>query len=315
MKLPTKQENFIVSTMWQPHFHVHVAVAMIFQALPLTATPTNASSEDVSSSPIPAESYFREHNSTHLLYAHIIFMFLGWICALPICMFSFKVKCIPETYFKLAVMLNIAKSNLRYPSHLVFLGLHSIGTIFGLAYNSRTPDLYPKASHNGLGWVLSALIFAHFIVGIVKNSIGRTSDSGTKGERAPFITGAPGRMTREEESDMEAPNRPSRSSSSRAASPYPELSESSIESDSETLFDVHLRYNSRFKHAYDEPLTWRRRWENVSGSNLLVRILDLGFDIVDRALLILGFVAICTGIVTMAGIFVRMLIGDTWTTY
>ena len=206
-------------------------------------------------------------------------------------------------------MLNIAKSNLRYPSQIAFLGLHGIGTIFGLAYNSRTPDLYPRASHSGLGWALSVLISAHFIIGIVKDSIGRTSDSGTKDERVPFIKEATGMMTREEEHNMEASNQLNRSSSSRAASPYPELSESSIETDSETLFDVHLHYNSRLEHRYDEPMTWSRRWANVSGSNLLVRILDLWFSIVDRGLLILGFVAICTGIVTMTGIFVRMLIG------
>ncbi|PSS07090.1 hypothetical protein M430DRAFT_148238 [Amorphotheca resinae ATCC 22711] len=246
----------------------------------------NASSEDVSSSPIPAESYFKEHTSSNLLLAHIIFMFLGWVGALPISM-----------------MLNIAKSNLRYLSQIAFLGLHGIGTIFGLAYNSRTPDLYPKASHNGLGWALSALIFAYFIIGIVKDSIRRTSDSGIKDERAPFIAEATGRMTREEERNMKASNQPSRTSSSRAASPYPNLSESSVETDSETIFDVHLHYNSRLEHGYDEPMTWSRRWANVSGSNLFVRILDLWFDVVDRGLLILGFVAICTGIVTMAGIF------------
>lgn len=206
-------------------------------------------------------------------------------------------------------MLNIAQSHLRYPSQIVFLGLHGIGTIFGLAYNSRTPDLYPKASHNGLGWALSALIFAHFIIGIVKDSIGRTSDSGTKDERAPFIAEATGRMTREEERTMTASTQPSRSSSSEDASPYPNPSQSSVETDSDTLFDVHLPYNSRLVHRYDEPMTWSRRWANVSGSNLLVRILDLWFDIIDQGLLILGFVAICTGIVTMAGIFVRMFIG------
>lgn len=206
-------------------------------------------------------------------------------------------------------MLNIAKSNLRYPSQIAFLGLHGIGTIFGLAYNSRTPDLYQKALHNNLGWALSALIFAHFIIGIVKDSIGKTSDSGTKDERAPFIAEATGRMTREEERNMEVSNRPSRSSSSRAASLYPELLETSIETDSETLFDVHLHYTSRLEHRYDEPTTWSQQWTNISGSNLLVRILDLWFSIVDRGLLILGFVAICTGIVTMTGIFVRILIG------
>lgn len=85
-------KDFIVSTMWQRRFHVHTAVAMIFQALPLAATPVNAGSEDASSSPIPAESYFREHTSSNLLYAHIIFMFLSWVGALPICMFLSEVK-------------------------------------------------------------------------------------------------------------------------------------------------------------------------------------------------------------------------------
>ncbi len=206
-------------------------------------------------------------------------------------------------------MLNLAKSNLRYPSHIVFLGLHGIGTVFGLAYNSRTPDLYPKSSHNGLGWVLSALIFAHFIVGVVKDSIGRTSESGTKDERAPFIAEATGRMSREDDRNMEASSPPSRSSSSRSASPFPNVSESSVETGSETLMSVHLHCNSRVEHAYDEPMTWSRRWANVSGSSLLVRFLDVWFDFVEQGLLILGFVAICTGIVTMAGIFVRILPG------
>ncbi|KFY46073.1 hypothetical protein V495_02661 [Pseudogymnoascus sp. VKM F-4514 (FW-929)] len=272
--------------MWQPPFHVHIAVAMISQALPLAATPMNASSEDVSSLPIPAETYFREHASSNLLYAHIIFMFLSWVGALPI-----------------AIMLNIAKSSLRYPSHIAFLSLHSIGTIFGLAYNSKTPDLYPKAVHDGLGWALSILIFAHFIIGIVRDSIRRTSGSGTKDERAPFVAEATRRISSEEERNMETSNQPSRSSLSRATSPYPELSESSIETDSETIFDVHLHYNSRLEHRYDEPMTYNRRWANVSGSNLPVRILDLCFGIVNRGLLVLGFVAICTGIVTMTGIF------------
>lgn len=169
--------------------------------------------------------------------------------------------------------------------------------------------------HDSLGWALSALIFAHFVIGIVRDFIGKASASGTKDERAPFIAEAARRMTSEEERNMEASNQPRRSSSSRAASPYPELSESSIETDSETIFDVHLHYNSRLEHRYDEPMTWSRRWANVSGSNLLVRILDLWYVIVDRGLLVLGFVAICTGIVTMAGIFVRMFDQDIWTTY
>ena len=126
----------------------------------------------------------------------------------------------------------------------------------------------------------------------MKNFIRRTSGSETKDEWALFIAETMRRMTREEERNMEASNQPSRSSSSRAASPCPEHSDYFLETDSETLFDLHLDHNSRLEHRYDEPMTWSRRWDNVSGLNLLVRIIDLWFGIVDRVLLILGFVAI-----------------------
>ena len=54
---------------------------------------------------------------------------------------------------------------------------------------------------------------------------------------------------------MEALNQPSRLSSFRAASPYPEPSESSIMTDSKMLFDVHVHNNSRLEYQYDEPMT------------------------------------------------------------
>jgi hypothetical protein len=71
--------------MWQSHFHVYTAVAIISQAQLLTAMSLNASMENTKLSPAPADSYFREHTASNLLYAHIAFMLLSWIGALPIC--------------------------------------------------------------------------------------------------------------------------------------------------------------------------------------------------------------------------------------
>jgi hypothetical protein len=61
--------------------------------------------------------------------------------------------------------MDIARSNLRFPSQVLFIGLHLIGIVFGLAYNSKTPDLYPNKSHQKLRWALTGIIAVQFIQG------------------------------------------------------------------------------------------------------------------------------------------------------
>ena len=203
-------------------------------------------------------------------------------------------------------MLNIAGSNLRYPFHVAFLGFLGIGVILGLAYKSRTPDLYPGGLHNNIGWVLTVLVFVHFIVGILR-SFTKHRELGKDRELTPFISS----RSHEEDPDSDHPNQ---SLSPKNISPCPSRSDCPTEdTDVETLFDVHLQDNSRLKHRFNNPMSCRRRWWNVSESNFPNQRLDIGYDFVLRFFLILGFVVICTGIVTMAGIFVRTRTLTCWT--
>lgn len=191
-------------------------------------------------------------------------------------------------------MFSIASSNLRYPSHVVFLGLHGIGIILGLAYKFKTPDLYLGSSHNKFGWFSTVLIFAHFMVGVLR-SFTKHRQPDTDHELTPFIS------SQNLEGD---PN--STHTNQRSISSCPSRSECPTEeTDSETLFDVHLHYNPRLEHRFDEPISWNRRWLKISEPYFFIQLLDIGYEFVLRFFLILGFVAICTGIVTMAGIFVR----------
>jgi hypothetical protein len=280
---------------------LHLMVAIASQALPLVALPLNASTSDTSQLPASAESYFRENTASGLLYIHISLMLLAWVGALPICMSVHSHATIADSS---GIMLNIARSNLRYPFHIAFLGLHGIGTIFGMAYKSKTPDLYPGSSHNTLGWVLTALILAHFLVGILKSFAKHTEpDRGDQNhELQPFIVPS--------DVDAREPSYEQRnqSSSPRQTSQSPARSEDSHdETECETLFDdADLHYNSSLEHRFREPISWSRRWANVSRAPFLFQVLDVGFDIFFRLLLPLGFVAICTGVVTMAGIFVSV---------
>jgi hypothetical protein len=198
------------------------------------------------------------------------------------------------------VVLHIAGSKLRYPLHIAFLVLHVIGIIPGLIYTSRTPDLYTGSSHNNLGWLLTALVSAHFLVGVSK-SFTKHGEPDTDHELTPFIS------SENVEGGNPSSGQPHQGLSPRASSPIPRRSNrSSEETDSETLLDVHLHYNSRREHRFDEPMSWKRRWLNILEPHFLIQLLDIGYDVVLRFFLILGFVGICTGIVTMAGIFVRV---------
>ncbi|KAH8812536.1 hypothetical protein F5884DRAFT_312428 [Xylogone sp. PMI_703] len=252
--------------------------ATISQAMLLSAAVINTSSSDVAKPGTLAESYFREDTTSNLLYTHILFMLLSWVGALPIYM-----------------MLHIAGSNLQYPLHIAFLGLHSVGMILSQAYQSKTPDLYPGNSHSKLGWVLTFLIWAQFIVGIVqsfskRNKPDRGRDTGH--ELTPFLS-----------SETQPDHRNQSSSPSELASYSSRSGHPTEESRSETLFDAHLPYNSTLEHTFDEPMSRNRHWRSVSQLYFSIRLLDIGCDFVLYLFPILGFVAICTGIVTLTGVF------------
>jgi len=193
-------------------------------------------------------------------------------------------------------MLNIARSNLRYPAQILFLGLNATGCIFGLAYNSKTLDLYPKNSHHKLGWVLTATVTIQFVIGLVRSFVSKNPDFRVKYEKISSTQS-------EDPGDHVSSDS---ATSSQCYSPDHERSETSTDgTDSDTLRDVQLHYNSQLQHRFSEPICWSRRWANVSASCSIYNVLEFLYDFVDRMLVVLGFLAICTGVVTMAGIFVR----------
>ncbi|RFU33044.1 hypothetical protein B7463_g3278, partial [Scytalidium lignicola] len=119
----------------------------------------------------------------------------------------------------------------------------------------------------------------------------------TDHELAPFISSPkPG-----DELDSNDSNQ---SSSPRDISPCPSRSECQAEdTHSETLYDVYLTHNSSLHHRFNEPTTWSQRWSNNFERHFVIRLVDISYEIILRVFPILGFVAICSGIVSMAGIF------------
>jgi hypothetical protein len=133
-------------------FSISVLMVM-FAVLHVVATELQSRHDDHSintSSSIQAESYFREPTASSLLYAHSIN-----VTGMDMCSSNLFVTLLSLFFSRSALIceglnLDIASSNLSYPAQILFLGLHAVGVIIGLAYNSKTPDLYPNSAHRKL---------------------------------------------------------------------------------------------------------------------------------------------------------------------
>ncbi len=207
------------------------------------------------------------------------------------------------------MMLDLAHSNLAYPAQLLFLGLHATGVVFGLAYSSQTPDLYPGSSHHSLGWVLTSLAVGQFLLRILRSwskSRARKAfiHSSSDNEQLAPLFPETGQGVEDEGPDHELGAGPTllRLSTSSGGD-----GTSSNGTDTETLYDVALPHqHTSTDRRGCQQVSRAQRWVNVVGSTRLDPILGIIFTISNVVLVILCFVAICTGIVTMAGIFVSL---------
>ena len=65
-------------------------------------------------------------------------------------------------------MLSVARSWLALPAQLSFLGLHSVGLLLGAVYSFKAPDLYENNAHSKIGWIITWIVVAQCIIGLVK---------------------------------------------------------------------------------------------------------------------------------------------------
>jgi len=208
----------------------------------------------------------------------------------------------------------MARSNLACPAQIVFFGLHATGTVFGLAYNSKTPDLYPNNSHHKLGWVLTGIAVFQFVPRILKRFSQSTSLKtipGASYEQQPLVSSS------EFLNGFEQPrgdDHPEATGSTRRPC-FCEDETSPNGTDSQTLYDVALPPRSVLGR-HSRSISWIKRWSNVAGSHRIARIVDIVSNTSHAVLIILAFilafVTICTGMVTMAGIFVSLPVLSLW---
>ncbi|EPE03400.1 integral membrane protein [Ophiostoma piceae UAMH 11346] len=264
-------------------------------------------------------TYFAHPEHRSLIYAHIILMTLAWVFALPV-----------------AVMLSIARSRYTLPVQLVFLASNGAGVLFSAVYNGKTPDLYPNNAHHKVGWIATWVVCAQVIVSLLARVAGafksRYSDSEnmSSSERRAFIP-----VSSQALAEHSSHHHAHHSSSFRLSNDSGQGTEPNTESlrsnSVSTLGDNEsIRHKESYEtdepegHGngddfYDEDLEDARVPSSLGGrggrftalaakaasmiSSRAWRFLMLAYNVVDRSILLLGFVTFALGIVTYGRFF------------
>ena len=215
-------------------------------------------------------------------------------------------------------MLSIARSRLNLPVQFTFLLLNAFGLLFGAIYNNSTPDLYPYNAHHRIGWLLICITCAQTCMALLQAYTGRPEETRFIDERAAFIPISThameehrrihniggGQDYRFSNDSGQGTERNTESLRSHSTSSDEELDESRV-SNIDLRYDVEhgiaekrgiLQYNTLDKF-------FLKKLPSLLSSKTL-RALEMVYEVINRIILILGFMAFTTGIVTYGGIFV-----------
>lgn len=200
-----------------------------------------------------------------------------------------------------------------------FLVCNAFGVAVGVVYNSKTPDLYENNAHHRLGWVGTCVVVAQMLLGMLTAYAGRGKGRiARREEHEPLVSVSSGAMSqaggyRYSNDSGQGTERASSSFRSESLASLDEANgQRSIDSRRQ-LYDV--EDNEPKSGLVEKPESLhnskldRFLSRGVSGllSDRVLRLIDLTNNGLDRVILVLGFVAMVTGLVTYYGLFVSHL--------
>ncbi|KAI4263793.1 MAG: hypothetical protein L6R42_001072, partial [Xanthoria sp. 1 TBL-2021] len=213
-------------------------------------------------------------------------------------------------------MLSVARARLAFATQIVFFGLNAFGLLFGTIYNGRTPDMYEQNLHHKLGWAITWVVLAQIIIRLLRLCTADKKIEDSHGqERLAFMPLGTNNMTGYHQMHPESvasvhryshdSGHGTESNTSRSDSPAGLLEEKDKETpqfeDQARDYDIPYRKSERLLGS----AKMFRLLSRVSHAmpNRIWNILTWYYDTVDILILIIGFVAILTGLVTYGGVF------------
>jgi hypothetical protein len=218
-------------------------------------------------------------------------------------------------------MLSIARSRLNLLVQFTFLLLNAFGVLFGAIYNKSTPDLYSNNAHHRIGWLLICITCAQTCMALLQAYTRKPEETRYVNERAAFIpisthameehrrlhTIGGGQDYRFSNDSGQGTERNTESLRSRSTSSDEEVDEhriSNLDIGYDTDHDIAEKRRIP-KNNYLDKFFMNRLPLLLSSKTM--RALKMVYEFINRVILILGFVALTTGIVTYGGIFVSLV--------
>ncbi|KAK6069610.1 integral membrane protein [Seiridium cupressi] len=251
-------------------------------------------------------TYFTHPEHRGLIYAHVALMVLGWVVMLPI-----------------GVMFSLARSRYTLAVQFVFVATNALALLLGMSYNAQTPDLYPNNAHHKIGWIATWVVSAQVLISLVGHVAGIVqrddTQKHTSEERQAFIPISAENMAEHQRMNDAIHLQKYRNSydSGQGTEPNTEslrsnsLSHSSGHQSPTSLEDRRMDYDEdddlELKPVELNPSKPQSRGlvAKIAGkiSTRTWKVLLLGYNVIDRTTLILGYIALLTGIVTWARFF------------
>ncbi|KAI0165072.1 hypothetical protein GGR52DRAFT_93485 [Hypoxylon sp. FL1284] len=253
-------------------------------------------------------NYFAHPEHVVEIYAHIVLMAIGWVFMLP-----------------LAVLFSIAQSRYTLAIQFVFLFTNAVGVLLGISYNANTPDLYPNNAHHKLGWIVTWIVCAQVMIGLVGRVAGMMGRKGAQEhgneEEQAFIPVSTQAMAEHQRANDAVYTHPYRHSSDSGQGTEPNTEslhsnsvstavgqESPIElsdrrahyEDDDDLEDLHFKPAELLSSKPASSFITK-----IAGmiSTRAWKVLLFPYKLIDRTILLVGFATFCTGIVTFGRFF------------
>lgn len=221
-------------------------------------------------------------------------------------------------------MFSIARSRYTLAIQFLFLFTNAVGVLLGITYNANTPDLYPNNAHHKLGWLVTWVVSAQVmisLVGRVAGVMGRNNGQGHgKEEEQAFIPVSTQAMAEHQRMNDALYSNPYRHSNDSGQGTEP--NSESLRSNSVStaigqespieLSDRRAQYEDEDEDLHFKPAEMlgskpansfiSKFAGKISGRAW--RVLMFAYSFVDRTILILGYITVCTGIIAFARFFV-----------
>ncbi|KAF2263499.1 hypothetical protein CC78DRAFT_465545 [Lojkania enalia] len=247
-------------------------------------------------------SYWSLTEHAGLMYMHIALEMIAWVVILPI-----------------GVMLSIGRSRLALPSQFVFLIVNAFALLLGVVHNHKTPELYENNAHSKIGWIITWIASAWVFMALVQLYAGRTKAQTMENRAAhPMTTANMAQYQRVQDAQLPGLSRWSNDSGQgterNSDSLFGHSRSPSVESEEQQFAGPTRRYTQDEDDAFDDDAEKRSFLRNTSVDRFFSRnvarfvvgrpfkALNISYVVIERTILVLGFVAITTGTVVYGGI-------------